>query len=66
MAICPRRGVRTLRETRLAVGRLRERTGYAPDQPTTYKINTVYLALELVDLLKMAMGKMRRRSMKRN
>lgn len=34
MLICPRSGVRTLRETRLAVGRLLLSTGYGPVQPT--------------------------------
>ena len=32
--IWPSRGVSTFRETRLAVGRLGERVGYAPVQPT--------------------------------
>lgn len=34
MAICPSRGVKTFRDTRLAVGRCRLRTGYAPVHPT--------------------------------
>jgi hypothetical protein len=32
MSICPRSGVRTLRETRSAVGRLRQSSGKGPAQ----------------------------------
>ena len=45
----PSNGVRTLRETKFAVGRLRSKVGAGPAQP-----------------IKIAMGKMRSRSMKRN
>jgi hypothetical protein len=34
MAIWPNKGVRTLRDTRLAVGRFLLSIGYGPDQPT--------------------------------
>ena len=33
--ICPSKGVRTLRETRLAVGRFSHKIGLGPAQPTT-------------------------------
>ena len=47
--IWPSKGIRTFRETKLAVGRFRLSVGYAPVQP-----------------MKMAIGKMSKRSMKRN
>jgi len=36
IAIWPRRGVKTFRETRFAVGRFRQSTGNGPVQPTIY------------------------------
>lgn len=37
----PSNGVRTLRETRLAVGLLRHRVGYGPVQPTKPRVSCV-------------------------
>jgi hypothetical protein len=68
MHICPSRGVKTLRETRSAVGRFLQSSGYGPAQLTRREIVSRIQKDEVLDddLLKTAIGKMRARSMKRN
>lgn len=67
--MCPRSGTRTFLDTRFAVGRFLHSAGYGPAQLT---VNTCQRPHEHEVgggswvLLKMAIGRMRKRSMKRN
>ena len=58
-------GVRTFRETRLAVGRLRDNVVHGPVHPTkpvSQNINNPNMS----NVLNMAIGRIKKRSMKRN
>lgn len=63
---CPNNGVKTFRETRLAVGRLRDKAGYAPVQPTMERSAVNIPKIEWSGLLKIAIGRTRKISMNRN
>lgn len=66
IATCPIKGVKTLRETRLAVGLLRHRVGYAPVHPTVTSSLVGIRFLYFANLLNIAMGRTRKMSMNRN
>jgi hypothetical protein len=63
--ICPSKGVKTLRETRSAVGRFRESVGAGSAQPTITGLAGI-LSVAEDHLLKIAIGMISARSMKRN
>lgn len=65
IATWPIKGVKTLRETRLAVGLFRHRIGYAPVHPTVTSGLVGIRFLYFADLLNIAIGRTRKMSMNR-
>lgn len=66
IATWPINGVKTLCETRLAVGLLRHRVGYAPVHPTVTCSLAGMRFQYFNDLLNIAIGRTRKMSMNKN